>query len=406
MAVSRVPVSIVCVANDEAVRSRCLDRSIAELLHEAPATEYLPIDNRDGAFASAGAALNHGARQARHDYVAFVHQDVCLHSLVALERAAGAVAADPGIGMLGAVGIAADGRIVGRARDRVVLIGDRVARPTDVDSLDEVLFLVPRATLLREPLSEDPELAWHAYAVEYGLRLRALGKRVTAGDVPLTHNSLTINVDRLDVAHRAVAAGYPAALPLRTTCGTIGGGAPASTRRGPLAAQRWRYRWLRESLVAHRIRRAVGGGPVVLSDLRHDLDDALADFDGQLEVLNLERGADERPLQLVRRDRTLSVAALSETALASAVSGWRPGRSLLATNLAVGDLRALARLAPDTPRVAGFHDDTGCWLLLGELARQAPPLWTSPRATPFAMPPLRAAVEIGGSIAPTSTASP
>ncbi len=406
MAVSRVPVSIVCVANDEAVRSRCLDMSIAERLHEAPATEYLPVDNRGGAFASAGAALNHGARQARHDHVAFVHQDVCLHSLAALERAAGVLAADPGIGMVGAAGIAADGRIVGRVRDRVVLIGDRVGEPTDVDSVDEVLFVVPRATVLREPLSEDPELAWHAYAVEYGLRLRALGKRVTVGDVPLTHNSLTINVDRLDVAHRAVAARHPGALPLRTTCGTITAGPPPRPHTGPLAAQRWRYRWLRESLVAHRVRRAVGGGPVVLSDPRHDFDEALAGFDGPIEVLNLERGQCDPPRELVRGERTLTVAALPAPRLAKAVAGWRPGRSLLLTNLEVDDLRALARIGPPAPRVLGHHDETGCWLLIGEAARQVPSVWTSPRATPFAMAPLRAALEIGGSIAPTSTARP
>jgi len=84
----RTPVSIVCVFNDPDVLTSCLERSILLGLADAPETEYLPVDNTDGQFASAGAALNDGARRARHDDVVLVHQDVYLHSLVALERAA------------------------------------------------------------------------------------------------------------------------------------------------------------------------------------------------------------------------------------------------------------------------------------------------------------------------------
>ena len=50
--------------------------------------DYVPVSNCDGVFASAGAALNHGAAQCRHDYIVFAHQDVYLHSLAALEEAA------------------------------------------------------------------------------------------------------------------------------------------------------------------------------------------------------------------------------------------------------------------------------------------------------------------------------
>ena len=56
-------------------------------------------------------------------------------------------------------------------RDRVVMIGEQ-AYATDVDSVDEVLFMIERKRALAEPLSEDPDLAWHAYAVEYGARVR------------------------------------------------------------------------------------------------------------------------------------------------------------------------------------------------------------------------------------------
>ena len=164
-------------------------------------------------------------------------------------------------------------QVNGRIRDRVILLGTQASRPHDVDSLDELLFMAPRSLIAREPLSEAPELAWHAYAVEYGLRARSLGLRVCALDLPVTHNSLTTNLDRLDVAYAAVAAQYPGSLPVRATCGTIGGHRAAARGAGPLAAHRWRYRWMRESLAAYAGRWAAGGGACVLGDIRVDIDE-------------------------------------------------------------------------------------------------------------------------------------
>ncbi len=391
----RVPVSIVCVANDIGVRNACLDRSIADHLHEAPQTEYIPVDNSNGDFATAGAALNHGASRAHNDVVVFVHQDIYLHSLTALEQAAGMLCRRDDIGMHGSVGIAADGQIIGRMRDRVVLIGSPALEPADVDSLDEVLFMVPRDAILREPLVEVAELAWHAYAVEYGLRVRAQGKRVTAGHIPLTHNSLSVNLDRLDLAHRAVATLYPTALPVRTTCGVIAAGEPSSR---PLKSHRWRYRWLKESLVAHSARHAVGGGPVVLSDIRNDVDAAIAGMSDALEVIHCEHapaGTDDplgSPIELMRREQAVSVTSMAMDGVRERLAAWRSDHPMLITNLSVADLRGLAADLPARERLVGYHENIGCWVLLGEPATRATPEpWRSRRATPFGMARTRAA---------------
>ena len=213
-------VSIVCVFNDPELRRACLDRSLEAHRHEAW-VEYLLVDNVDHSFATAGAALNHGASRASHDYVAFVHQDVYLHSLSALQRAAEELARDERIGVLGALGVREDGRLAGRIRDRVVLLGEPAKRPTAVDSLDELLFMIPRRLLELEPLSEAPELAWHAYAVDYGLRVRSRGLRVCALDIPLTHNSITVNLERLDEAYAAIAATHPGEMPVQTPGGVL-----------------------------------------------------------------------------------------------------------------------------------------------------------------------------------------
>jgi Glycosyltransferase like family len=397
MSTHRIPVSIICVAGDSAVRERNLDRSISDHLHDAPDTEYLPLDNSGGAFSSAGQAFNHGASIARNDFLVFVHQDVYLHSLRALEEVAAMLAERPDIGLHGSAGIAPDGRIVGCMRDRVVVLGERVSEPTDVDSVDEVLFMASREAILREPVTEAPDLEWHAYAVEYGLRVRAQGKRVTAGGIPLTHNSLDLlAVDStLPEAHRALARMYPSLLPVRTTCGVISDRAPR--RLGPLRAHRWRYRWLRESLVAHSARRALGGGPFVLSDIRHDIDRAMAGSGGVLEIVNLENdpAAASDPqsarIGLVRGNREVLVASMTPKELEGALARRR-GRPLLITNLSVADLRRLREMLPRHERIAGYNGSIGCWVLLGEpAARWAREPLGSRRSTPFGMARPRAA---------------
>jgi hypothetical protein len=388
----REPVSVICVYSDAEVRRRCLDRSIAERA-DGTKLEYLPIDNTGGAFATAGAALNHGASLASNDYLVFVHQDVYLHSLEALERAAGALASDPSIGVLGAAGITRGGEIVGRVRDRVVLIGEAADAPVDVDSVDEVLFMAPRSLLEREPLSEAPELAWHAYALELGVRARSQGLRVCAVDMPLTHNSLTINLDRLDEAYAAVASRHPDATPVRATCGWVRPTAPARRSAAVLQPHRWRYRWLRESLAAHVARSAAGARHCVLGDIRLDVDDVLASDLGQpLLVVNRDQGrgfAGEATLELIRGTTPIRLKAQPLDGLVETVAGAEASTPILLTNLDRGDLGVLAAHLPRGSRLLGFRREIGYWLLLGRAAAaSAPPSWRTAKAKPFAMPAL------------------
>lgn len=383
---ARVPVSIVCVYNNVDVLRSCLQRSIDFHQHEAPDTELIAVDNTEGRFKTAGAALNHGASLARHDVVAFSHQDVYFHSLAALERSASLLVDHDKIGMLGAVGIRADGSIAGRVRDRVVLLGDVLDAPVDVDSLDEVVFLVPRAQLARMPLTESTQLAWHAYAVEYGMRLRVNGLRVTAGHIPITHNSLTINLDRLDVAHDTVGAHYPQLLPLQTTCGVIH--RVRGKKRGAkiLQEHRWRYRWLRNSFVTWPGRREAAGAPFVLSDIRLDIDDILA----REEPLTIVNHAGERafedeasgPTDFTRAGRRISVRSASTSILPAVVATRGVHESMLITNLDAHSIRLIAPPLKEVKRVVGFHEGQ-YWVLSGPAAGTTLHQWATPQARPL-----------------------
>ena len=378
-------ISIVCVFNDAAVRRDCLDRAI-DAYSGAVSVDFVPVDNTGHQFPSAGAALNHGATRAIHDVIVFAHQDVYLHSVDRITEAA-TFLLDDAWGVLGANGVSHSGASVGRLRDRVQLIGDSSAAPTEVDSLDEVLFMIRRDRVLQDPLSEDGGLAWHAYAVEYGLRMRSKGLRVGALNLAITHNSLTINLDKLDAAHGRIAQLYPEALPVATTCGRIGPGPSRWRRVGALRDHGWRLRWLRESGVARKLHSQLPV-PVVLVDIRHDVD--LLDFSAArpLYLFNFDDVGgfaefDTKPLRLLRRERAL-ICASSRNGddLWSQLEQVPAAESWLVTNIGLEDLRGLRRHVDVDSCIAGVQSN-GIWLAGGPVTRALPEQWSGPRAVPL-----------------------
>ena len=379
-------VSIVCVYNNPSVRTECLDESIIAYDGDID-VDYIRVDNTDHTFASAGAALNHGARQARHELVVFVHQDVYLHSIERLVSA-GRAFQESSWGLLGANGVTSAGESVGRMRDRTQLIGRHTLVPLDVDSVDEVLFMVPRKIVREHPLTEDKDLAWHAYAVEYGVRMRMLGRRVGAVDLAVTHNSLTINLDRLDVAHRRVAALYSHLTPIRTTCGTVGGRSSGWREAPVIRTHRWRARWLKGSLLAFQVRRRMAG-PVVLSDIRHEVDLLRSANDSPLYLVNLDRlgGFAEyacRPLRLTRYDRTVIMqCAPSREDLLKLLSQLPSDARILVEGIVLDDLHTIReRTGGDRRWLVGIQAGE-LWLLSGTSSAEHPEEWSRPQAVPL-----------------------
>lgn len=380
----RTPVTIVCVFNDPDVLDRCLARSVREGRESAPGTELIAIDNRGNPYPSAGAALNEGARQAKNDVVAFVHQDVVLHSLTALEEAAGMIMTDPGIGILGAIGVDAGDRLIGRIRDRVVRVGAPAATPQDVESLDEVLLVVRRAQLMSEPLSEHPRLAWHAYGVEYCARMRRRGLRAVALDIPLTHNSLTTNLKDLDLAHAYVGQLHRELLPLRTTCGTVWpGGAPRGGDRLRHFARRARVWWSESAVVKTLARSGVSSEPVIV-DVRFVIDAAL-ERGGLTALRVIDLDVDDPaavPVAGLLRFGRAYATSTCPAARARGVIDTRADDELLL--FTASDVATLAALGPldEVPHVAGHAHGTGAWLAMGVPAAVLRPLWARRRNRP------------------------
>ncbi len=353
------PVSVVCVYNNESVLRECLEASVSG----RPGVELVAVDNTGHAFSSAGAALNHGASIAAHDYVAFAHQDVYIHSVDALRQAAGLMASDPRWGVFGPVGADSGGHIVGRIRDRMVMTAEPVTEPAAVESLDEVLFILPKASVEREPLTTAPEFAWHAYAVEYGLRVASRGGLVGVANVPLTHNSLTINLAKLDVAHRAIAVNYPGLLPVHTTCGRVPGQL-VHTTRNPLVARARRA--ARRSIERARVAGATRSPWISpeLHDVRRHVDEIAARSGGsRLVVVNVvARPQDEwAPVTLSRYGLTFDFHALTlPRALSEGERASGEGSVVVVTDLPAHAVRAArSRLFGAT---VGYSLETGFWL--------------------------------------------
>ena len=92
--------------------------------------------------------MSRTADKAGNDVLVFVHQNVLLHSLTAMIRAAAQLRVGV-LGLRGAVGVRGDGRIAGRRRERGALVGVPVQPPADVDSVDGPIFTVPRPAVTR-----------------------------------------------------------------------------------------------------------------------------------------------------------------------------------------------------------------------------------------------------------------
>ena len=360
--------TIACVYNDAAVRRHCLDRSIEA--YDGPVeVEYLPVDNTEHAHTSAGAALNHAVRQASHDVVVLVHQDVYLHDLDRLAACAAALE-DERWGILGANGVTADRTSVGRLRDRVILIGESAPDPVPVDTLDEVLLIARRDDLLREPLSEEPELAWHAYAVEYSLRVRAAGRLAGAVDTAITHNSMSTNLARLDEAHRHVGDLYPALVPIHTTCGTVDPGARDWGRLPLIRDHGWRRRWLQQSRIAARVRSEIGV-QVVLADIAHEVDLLGYSREQPLHLLNADRrggfAAEAGASVVLERDgRPVVMSAVAPRHVRDALRSLGRAEHVLVTGLAVSDLADLGPEVSGRDWLAGVQWDE-VWLVRGQV---------------------------------------
>jgi len=182
-----------------------MDRILSpSLLAQTNTYEFIPIDNLQEQFKSAAAALNFGGKQATGKYIIFIHQDVELDSpawLANVERILDTIE-DLGIaGVAGMSDIGSTDIMRGRGyvsdRGQIWAYANKVDIPTEVQTLDECVLIIPREVFIRMQFDNETFDYWHCYGVDYCLSVRKLGLKAYVIPAFIYHRCLQTNIDKL-----------------------------------------------------------------------------------------------------------------------------------------------------------------------------------------------------------------
>jgi len=186
-------ISIVCACKNAAILNDWLLKSL-----KAQTIEYemITIDSARQGFQSAAQALNFGGNQAKGKYIMFVHQDVNLLSNTWLKDAEEMLDTIPNLGIAGVVGSVEEGdsvlermrNVIAHGDDREQ-IGNPISSPERVQTLDEMLLIVPREVFLEYQFDETTCSNWHLYGVDYCLTMLTVGKGVYVIPLFVIHKS-------------------------------------------------------------------------------------------------------------------------------------------------------------------------------------------------------------------------
>jgi hypothetical protein len=211
-------ISLVCVYNDAA---KLASRLQAGLARQTVPHQLICVDNRDGRFPGAAAALNWGARHAVGEWVAFVHQDVQFLCDDWLQRAQEFLSELPPGGWHGVVGRTHRGRWRGLLRDRAMVFGEPFSQPLEMQTLDELL-LIRRNQPGGRAFFDEGVPGWHAYGVEACCSALRQGERNFILPLPVWHDSSATNQAGLRQAHAYVWRKHHDAFAcIFTTCGVL-----------------------------------------------------------------------------------------------------------------------------------------------------------------------------------------
>jgi hypothetical protein len=217
--------TIICVYNRRDLLERYLLPSIRR---QDMSAELRLVDNTESKFRSAAEALNHAASGASGAYLLFVHQDVEFLSSTFLSEANRYMTTLPDCGVAGLVGAAKE-RYLRRLRNVVVpgesdiesIDGSQVLHhPVEVQTLDELLLIVPRDLFREMPFDAVTCNGWDLYGVDYSLSCRRSGLKAYA--LPLTVRHVSggrLGLQYYKTLRQVIRKHMPDCGTIYTTCG-------------------------------------------------------------------------------------------------------------------------------------------------------------------------------------------
>jgi GT2 family glycosyltransferase len=196
-------ISIVCPYRNNDILKDWLLRSLES---QTAKYEIITVDTAKHGFKSAAQALNFGGEQATGKYIMFVHQDIDMVSSSWLEEAEAILDTIPDLGIAGVVGsVEAGGSVSERMRnviahgDRMEKIGNPISSPERVQTLDELLLIVPREVFERYRFDETTCDNWHLYGTDYCLSMLTMGKGVYVIPFYVIHKSKGASSNKLSL---------------------------------------------------------------------------------------------------------------------------------------------------------------------------------------------------------------
>ncbi len=146
--------------------------------------------------------MNSGANKAKGKYIMFIHQDVELGSDSWLEDVEKILDSIPDLGVAGVVGMSEKGSSnIERRRGHISSCGEIWSEPLkeieQVQTLDELLMIVPKSLFGKLKFDEERFDGWHCYGVDYCLSAGQLGLKSYVLPAFVYHRSLRSNVQNI-----------------------------------------------------------------------------------------------------------------------------------------------------------------------------------------------------------------
>ncbi|AET65364.1 glycosyltransferase [Methanothrix harundinacea] len=196
----RMMISVVVVYNNKHIFNSVLMRSLKDQTAEF---ELISLDNTRGEFKSASEALNYGGLRATGRYIMFVHQDVDLGIETWLEEVEKILDGIPDLGIAGVAGMSEAGRsFAERQRGHISNSGEiwgrEMEKEEEVQTLDELLLIIPRSQFEKTQFDEKTFDHWHCYGADYCLSVKRAGLKAYVIPAFVYHRSTSANIKILE----------------------------------------------------------------------------------------------------------------------------------------------------------------------------------------------------------------
>ncbi len=184
-------ISIICIYNNHKILD---DNLLKSLKKQNINYELILLDNTKEKYRSAANALNYGAKNAKGNFLMFVHQDIDILSDKWLQNVEKMLFSLDNLGVAGFAGFPEDMEeigMIGNIKDGYPPedVGIHIDEPVEVQTVDECLFIIPRSIFRNIQFDETTCPNWHLYAVDYCLNIKKEGLSVYTLPYEIYHAS-------------------------------------------------------------------------------------------------------------------------------------------------------------------------------------------------------------------------